>query len=184
MKSRLIKIFAMVVLVCFGGYAYGAAQPENAHYSDQINVIPTVELQPPDPPVAGPKPFSVPLVITEFLTSVSAVDEGDIPIEGAECTIESNDGIWHVMTPGSAKVVTKSSDYMVLTCKKDGYCTSTIKLPTKIKKVLPANVAGFPGFLGGDSIPVSYPVSITAKMKKVSDSQANQTGDTSSLEAL
>ncbi|MDR2385576.1 MAG: AlpA family phage regulatory protein, partial [Tannerella sp.] len=62
--------------------------------------------------------------------SVSAFDDDNNEIENAKCILTNDKGTWYVSTPGSV-IVQKSYGDMIVTCKKNGYQTGTIKLVSK-----------------------------------------------------
>jgi hypothetical protein len=42
------------------------------------------------------------------------------PVEGADCTLQNTKGVWHLTTPGSARVH-KDMHSLTITCTKPGY---------------------------------------------------------------
>lgn len=68
--------------------------------------------------------------------SVSITTE---PADGAKCELRNSEGVWYLMSPGSA-VVHKTKNDLAVTCKKDGYDDATLTVPSKFGATTAGNI--------------------------------------------
>lgn len=91
------------------------------------------------------------VVLTGCSTIVSGthqtVSVDTVPVEGADCTLTNNKGVWKVKTPGTV-IVHRSYDDMVVDCLKKYHDRSHIVVKSKTKGMVFGNLL-FGGLIGG-----------------------------------
>src|SRR3990167_5002643 len=94
-------------------------------------------------------------------------------VEGADCTLSNNKGIWYIKnTPGSV-VVNRSFSDMHIKCEKPGYEVAQKSIASSTRPIVFGNIVFYiAGILGAavdiaDGAAYDYPVPNSIEMRKV-----------------
>lgn len=60
-------------------------------------------------------------------------------VVGASCELKNSEGSWYVTTPGSA-VISRTKNDLTVTCKKDGYPTVSLVVPSQFHAATFGNI--------------------------------------------
>ncbi|MDX2425267.1 MAG: hypothetical protein QNK15_03355 [Cycloclasticus sp.] len=112
-------------------------------------------------------------IVGEKLQPVSVqTTQDNKELVGAGCTLKNDEGEWFVTTPGSV-TIHKSTDDLVVNCKKDGYTAGNETVVSKSNTEVWGNIliGGGIGYIvdRNTGAGFNYPNSITVILRKIGD---------------